>query len=50
MVKIYEIKNNKCSVSYKILAGNEELQMFFKKNKDKFCKEIKPLFVDYGAD
>ena len=42
---IYEIENSKGRVSYKILAGNEDLQMFLNKNKDKKCKRMAPVFT-----
>lgn len=42
---IYEIKNNKGRVSYKIFAEDKDLQAFLKKNKDKICEDMKPLFV-----
>lgn len=42
---IYEIENSKGRVSYKILAGNEDLQIFLNKNKDKKCKRMAPVFT-----
>lgn len=42
---IYEIENSKSRVFYKILAGNEDLQLFLKKNKDKKCKQMAPIFM-----
>lgn len=41
---IYEIENSKGRVSYKIFAGNEDLHLFLKKNKDKKCKQMIPVF------
>lgn len=41
---IYEIENGKGRVSYKIFAGNDDLQLFLRKNKDKICKRMAPLF------
>ena len=42
---IYEIENSKGRVSYKILTGNEDLQIFLNKNKHKKCKRIAPVFT-----
>ncbi len=41
---IYEIENNKGRISFKIFAGNENLYLFLKKNKDKYCKQMSPIF------
>lgn len=41
---IYEIKSEKGRVFYKIFAGEEDLKIFLKKNKDKSCDVMKPLF------
>lgn len=41
---IYEIENNKGRISYKIFAGNDELNLFLKKNKDKKCRQMMPVF------
>ena len=41
---IYEIKNVNGRVSYKIFASNEELEVFLKKNKDKKCEKMMPVF------
>lgn len=41
---IYEITNVKGRVSYKIFPGEEELQAFLKKNKDKSCNGMAPVF------
>ncbi len=42
---IYEITNDKGRISYKIFAGNEELNLFLEKNKDKACKKMDPVFA-----
>lgn len=42
---IYEIKNSKDRISYKIFAGGEDLQAFLKKNKDKTCTAERPAFI-----
>ncbi len=41
---IYEIKSNGGRISYKIFAESADLQMFLKKNKDKICEAMKPVF------
>ena len=41
---IYEIENSNGRKSYKIFANNEELKLFLKKNKDKICKQMAPIF------
>lgn len=41
---IYEISNGKGRISYKIFAETEDLQLFLKKNKDKVCENIAPIF------
>lgn len=41
---IYEIKNDKGRVSYKIFSCVEELERFLKINKNKFCDDMVPLF------
>lgn len=41
---IYEIKSTKGRVFYKIFADEEALKNFLKKNKDKSCDEMKPIF------
>ena len=41
---IYEIENSNGRKSYKIFADNEELKLFLKKNKDKICKQMVPIF------
>lgn len=42
---IYEIENTKGRISYKIFVGDEDLQRFLKKNKDKICKKMSPTFT-----
>lgn len=42
---IYEISNSKGRVSYKIFASIEDLELFLKKNKDKICKKMAPVFI-----
>ncbi|MDO5573677.1 MAG: hypothetical protein Q4G60_06830 [bacterium] len=42
---IYEIESSKGRVSYKIFANDEDLQLFLKKNKDKSCKQMAPVFI-----
>lgn len=42
---IYEIKSGKGRVSYKIFGCCEDLQLYLKKNKDKTCESMKPVFV-----
>ena len=44
---IYEIKNSQGRISYKIFGKNEDLELFLKKNKDKTCISMEPVFV-YG--
>ena len=41
---IYEISNGKGRISYKVFAETEDLQLFLKKNKDKVCENIAPIF------
>ena len=41
---IYEIENIKGGLSYKIFASDEDLQIFLRKNKDKKCKRMAPVF------
>lgn len=41
---IYEIKNNKGRIAYKIFAEMEDLQLFLKKNEDKTCEAMTPVF------
>ena len=42
---IYEISSSKGRVSYKIFVGMEDLELFLKKNKDKICEKITPVFI-----
>ncbi len=42
---IYELKNEKGKLSYKIFAGSEDLLLYLKKNKGKICKDMKPIFI-----
>ena len=41
---IYEIKNGKGRLSYKIFSGNGDLQHYLQKNKDKVYEQMAPLF------
>lgn len=41
---IYELKNEKGRVSYKIFADLEDLQLFLKKNKNKVCEKMAPVY------
>lgn len=41
---IYEIKNEKERISYKIFAGSEDLQLYLQKNKNKLCETMTPVF------
>ena len=36
--------NGKGRISYKVFAETEDLQLFLKKNKDKVCENIAPIF------
>ena len=42
---IYEIKSGSGRVSYKIFAGEAELRAFLKKNGDKTCETMAPVFT-----
>jgi len=42
---IYEIEISKGRLSYKIFAEKEDLCLFLKKNKDKTCKQMAPVFT-----
>lgn len=42
---IYELKSKNGRLSYKIFADNENLLTYLKKNKDKTCKDMKPVFI-----
>lgn len=37
---IYEIESDSGRHSYKIFAGDKDLQLYLKKNKGKICKDI----------
>jgi hypothetical protein len=41
---IYELKNSKGRLSYKIFAEPQELELYLKKNSDKFCGSMAPVF------
>lgn len=41
---IYEIKSSSGRVSYKIFAAQEDLAAFLKKNQDKSCEKMAPIF------
>lgn len=41
---IYEIKNDKGTVSYKIFARTKDLELYLKKNKDKLCDSRTSIF------
>jgi len=42
---IYEIESKNGRHSYKIFADHKDLQLYLKKNKDKTCKDMKPVFA-----
>ena len=42
---IYEIESQSGRRSYKIFASDNDLQLYLKKNKGKFCKCMKPIFA-----
>lgn len=42
---IYELKSKNGRLSYKIFADNADLLAYLKKNKDKTCKDMKPVFI-----
>lgn len=41
---IYEIKDKNNRKTYKIFKDNEELYIYLKKNKNKICEKINPIF------
>lgn len=41
---IYELKNDKGRVSYKIFTGIEEVRGYLAKHKDKTCEMMRPIF------
>lgn len=43
---IYEIVNENGRISYKIIASDEELQLYLQKNKNKKCLNSKPVFIN----
>lgn len=49
---IYELKNKNGRLSYKIFADSEDLQLYLKKNKEKVCEDMKPVFIveEYRED
>lgn len=42
---IYEIENNRGRLLYKIFAEVEELHLYLKRNKDKKCRLMAPVFI-----
>lgn len=42
---IYEIENNNGRLSYRIFAESDDLITFLKKNKDKKCRLMAPVFI-----
>lgn len=42
---VYEIQNSKGRKSYKIFTGEDELQLYLKKNTDKVCEKKAPVFM-----
>lgn len=42
---IYEIESESGRYSYKIFATYKDLQLYLKKNREKFCKCKKPIFT-----
>lgn len=41
---IYELKSENGRLSYKIFADKEDLQLYLKKNKEKTCEDMNPIF------
>ena len=41
---VYEIKSKTGRISYKIFKDNNALEIYLKKNKDKVCEKMKPVF------
>lgn len=41
---VYELKNTKGRVSYKIFPSRKDLELYLKKNKDKLCETMSPVF------
>lgn len=42
---IYEIKSGNSRISYKIFASGKDLESYLKKNRDKTCETMKPVFT-----
>lgn len=42
---IYEIKNEKGRIAYKIFTDENDLELYLKKNKRKSCEGMKPVFI-----
>lgn len=42
---IYEMKSENGRPSYKIFADSDALQLYLKKNKEKNCKTMTPIFI-----
>jgi len=42
---IYEIENSKGRISYKIFAKTGDLLLYLKKNQDKKCRRMAPVFM-----
>lgn len=42
---IYKIESENGRCSYKIFSADKDLQLYLKKNKNKFCKSMKPIFM-----
>lgn len=42
---IYELKSKSGRASYKIFTDGKELSAYLKKNTEKFCEEMKPVFT-----
>lgn len=42
---VYEIENGRKKKSYKIFAEVEDLHIYLKKNKDKVCRKMQPIFI-----
>lgn len=42
---IYEIKSENGRLSYKIFEGEESLKTYLKRNKEKTCETMKPIFM-----
>ena len=42
---IYELRNEKGHLFYKIFVDDEELKLYLNKNKKKNCEKMKPVFI-----